>query len=118
MRIGFSLYAGWQTAATLLGVAQWLRQDVITDSSFEAIYGSNLIWIAWPVYILATLREEEPIYGAVWSWVLFAVISEDKSAANGVNITAWIVVIPHTLFILGYVVFLYSKYQGRINQIA
>ena len=115
MRIGFSLYAGWQTTATILAICQWFKGDILTDSSVESAWAINLFWIAWPLYIAATFREEDPIFGAVWSWVLFAVISGTQSSENekkGLAITAWIQVIPHTVFILGFGVFLYKKYGG------
>lgn len=46
MRIGFSIYAGWQTAATIVGITQWLKVDVIKNSESEVAWACVMIWVA------------------------------------------------------------------------
>ena len=66
MMIGFSIYAGWLTAATILNICYYLKsigyQEPKIDEEKVTII---LLWIATLIYVTGTIREKNPWYGLV-----------------------------------------------------
>jgi len=80
LRCGFSIYAGWLTAATILNFSIILKDIGLSDSN--NIYPSEEEWtkimmmVALVVYVLVSVSERNPLFGAVYLWVLVALIVE------------------------------------------
>ena len=76
MRIMFSVYAGWVTAATLIQVIYVLKScfGLFKDpTGAEQTYTIVNIWIAFIWYNVAQVWERNPVYASVLIWVLYAV---------------------------------------------
>ena len=85
VRLGFSIYNGWVTTATILNfffVAKSIGSDNTQPptqesllprppSTYEVEWSVIILYVAEVLYITVTVFERNPIYGAVWCWVLF-----------------------------------------------
>jgi hypothetical protein len=74
LRIGFSIYSGWVTAATILNTTIFLKS--VGMESNEETWGVIILWVALVVYTLASFNERNFAYGAVFIWVLLAIKGE------------------------------------------
>ena len=79
MRGGFSIYAGWLTAATILNVSfamRWLGiQGPISNLVIsEENLGILKIWLAFAVYEFISYFDRNPVYGGVFVWVLIGIM--------------------------------------------
>jgi hypothetical protein len=74
MRIGFSLYAGWVTSATLLNVSYVLASLGVREPKYnEEKWTVVILWIAFAIYNVASFSERNPLYGAVYIWTILAI---------------------------------------------
>jgi len=71
IRCGITIYTGWVTAATILGVT-YVLQCFGMDTN-ESTWAVNILYIALFIYVLASFMERNPLYGAVYIWVLIAI---------------------------------------------
>jgi translocator protein len=106
LRCAFSIYGGWLTAATILNIAIVLKDFGLKDSSpnmivSEEVWGCIMLWVAYLVYFLVVLIERNPMFGAVYVWVLIAIIVEQSDHT-------WIVV-NSSLILLSHLVFLVTS---------
>jgi len=81
LRIGFSIYGGWLTAATILNFSIVLKDLGVSDQNenmflTEEYWTGLMLWVAFVVYMAATLIERNPLFGAVYLWVLVGLIVE------------------------------------------
>jgi len=76
IRIAFSIYSGWVTAATILNVSIALKSAGLDDSVIdEASCTIAILYIAWVIYLLISLKYKNPVYSAVYIWVLVSIKS-------------------------------------------
>ena len=75
---GFSIYAGWVTAATILNAAFLLKSLGLADPDIP--FGFNeenlsqiILWVAFVIYNLVAYKESNPLYGLVYIWVTLAI---------------------------------------------
>jgi len=76
IRIGFTLYTGWVTAATILGVTFFLMSVGMTNPNAgfdETTWCVIVFYVALVIYVAASFYERNPLYAAVYIWVLFAI---------------------------------------------
>lgn len=80
LRGGFSIYAGWVTAATILNTSFLLKRLGLADPNIE--YGFNeenltqaVVWIALAIYNFVAYKERNPLYGSIYIWVTLAIKS-------------------------------------------
>jgi len=78
IRGGLSIYCGWLTAATILNVTALLKFYEFEgfDWYSEEAITITILYVAWFIYTLATYIELNPLYGAVFIWVCFAISAE------------------------------------------
>ena len=69
-----------------------------------------MIWVAWVVYVVATFMEEDVVFGGVWIWALTAIYTNHHEEYADIKLQATIVLVAHSVFIVGYGVFLGLKY--------
>ena len=79
LRTGFSIYGGWLTAATILNFSIVLKDLGMRDESenmflTEEIWTAIMLWVAFAVYLTVTLTEKNPLFGAIYVWVLIGLI--------------------------------------------
>ena len=79
LNCGFSIYAGWLTAATILNFAIILKDLGLSDTNniypSEEVYTMIILVVAFIVYATASVLEKNPIFGSVYVWVLVALIA-------------------------------------------
>jgi len=55
LRIGFSIYCGWLTAATILGFANSAKASGLSDATagvgFEENFTIAILWVGWGVFV-------------------------------------------------------------------
>lgn len=77
IRGGFSIYSGWVTAATILNVTYMIKSWGFNETDVEwldeEIATIVIAWVAFVIYNLATYIERNPMYGAVFIWVITAI---------------------------------------------
>ena len=89
LRCGFSIYGGWLTAATILNISIVFKDLGLSDengiSPSEDIYTVIMLWVALAVYITVSYMERNPLYGAIYLWVLYGIM-EEQSGGEYTNI--------------------------------
>jgi predicted MFS family arabinose efflux permease len=82
-RVCFSIYSGWVTAATIIGVATVLvRTFGMTEPNAglsNNTWAIIIIYVALVIYQLASYRERNPAYGAVYFVVLIGIYMENPT---------------------------------------
>ena len=76
LRCGFTIYTGWLTAATILNAAIFLKSVGMVDPSAglsETTWVCVILYIALIIYIVTSFMERNPLFGAIYIWVLFAI---------------------------------------------
>jgi hypothetical protein len=76
MRIMFTLYTAWVTAATIVNISIFLKAVGVKDpnSGFaESTWACIIFYVAWVIYTLVSFMERNPLYGAVYIWVVVAI---------------------------------------------
>jgi len=63
---------GWVTAALILNVAFTLKSWG-WKGDFEVTVSVIILWIALVIYIVYSFLERNPLFGAVFLWVLTAI---------------------------------------------
>jgi len=109
MRLGFSIYAGWLTAATILNVSfalRWLGiQGPISNLFFtEEIFGVIKIWGAFMLYEFVSYFDRNPVYGGVFIWVLIGImvdIKDNRPEMNTLWINCLVALILHSISLAG-----------------
>ena len=74
--VAFSMYSGWVTTATILNVTFCLKGIGLSEKNLEideSVYSCVMLWIALVIFVLATLRERNVVFGAVWLWAVYAI---------------------------------------------
>ena len=72
LRDTFSIYAGWLTTATILNIAFMLKSWGL-KGDFEVTLSVCILAIAEVIYCIISYHERNPLFGAVFIWVLFAI---------------------------------------------
>lgn len=74
MRIGFSLYAGWVSSATLLNFSYVLAALGMREPRYnEEKWTIIILWVAFGIYNVASYLERNPLYGSVLIWTILAI---------------------------------------------
>ena len=76
LRVGFTIYSGWVTAATILNISFFLNSLGMKNPNAgfeETTWTCIMFYVALIVYVLASFMERNPLYGGVYIWVLFAI---------------------------------------------
>lgn len=77
MRGGFSVYAGWVTAATILNATYLLKKAGVADPDIPYVDEEQItvaiIWIALVIYNVRSYWSRNPLYGSIFIWVILAI---------------------------------------------
>jgi len=114
IRGGFSIYSGWVTAATILNATymlkSWGLNETDVDWLDEEIAATVIAWVAFVIYNLATYIERNPMYGAVFIWVITAIRNNAIEKGNLDTLktnTDWIAIIQ-SLSVVGWTIHLFT----------
>lgn len=69
VNIGFSIYAGWITSATIISIATTLK--IHGMESNEEAWGVAILWIAFAIYNAAAILKLNTIFGSVFIWSIY-----------------------------------------------
>ena len=119
LRIGFSLYTGWVTAATILNVSFFLNSVGMKNPNAgfdETTWVVIIFYIALVIYILASFVERNPLYGAVYIWVLFA-IKYNQAPYSDIQTNSIIAVVILIIALVGITGFsIYEKMNDKLTK--
>lgn len=121
VRMPFTLYSGWITAATILSVSTFLKSMGMYGTSEyeiplndiaepwldfmmfmpEEAYGCITLWVAFAIYEIAAWSERNPVFGSVFTWasiaVLYYEIAEREARQVALIINASIILLVHLI---------------------
>ena len=106
--MGFSVYAGWVTSATILNTSIMFKAYGLSADEMsidEAKFGVAILIIAECVYICAGYLYRNPLYASVFIWVLFS-IRDYQTSYSEIVTTTEILLIVHGCYIIGLTVWL------------
>ena len=94
---------GWGTAALILNIAFMLKSwGVVGD--FEVTVSVIILWVALVIYVIYSFLERNPLFGAVYIWVLFAIRDFENMHAPIVSACSTLLVI-HGIYIVALTAF-------------
>ena len=103
MRGGFSIYAGWVTAALILNATYMLKSLGVSDPIFGGAVTEEqitiaILWIALLIYNAEAYIDRNPLYGSVFIWVIMAIrnnVVENKPQYSAIADNATAIAIIH-----------------------
>jgi hypothetical protein len=78
LRVGFTIYCGWLTAATILGFSIAGKASGMNDAKmgvgYEEGWAVAILYIGWAIYIASSWWQKNPLFAAVmfWPWAAIA----------------------------------------------
>ena len=74
-----SIYAGWLSAASILGMGVFLQSLGMTDENGynETAWSVAMLWVALAIYAANTYVNSDPLFGAVFIWVGLGIRDND-----------------------------------------
>jgi benzodiazapine receptor len=116
LRIGFSIYSGWVTAATILNLSIFLQSVGMTND--QQTWGIIILWVAIVIYNIASFMERNPLYGIVFLWPLFAIIKEqEKMGRQDVVDALPAIILTHIGFLILTTSFcVFQKVKGKCER--
>jgi protein-S-isoprenylcysteine O-methyltransferase Ste14 len=112
LRIGFSIYAGWLTTATILNVMFVLKSFGLyadpLEKEAETKFGVAVLCFAECLFIGLSLWLRNPLYAAVWLWAMGAIRNNNKEYEN-IQTTCLVLLIIHGVYVLGLTAWLVLK---------
>jgi len=108
--MGFSVYGGWVTSATILNVSIMLKSfgfNAADSGINEVNFGIAILITAECVYIAAGYMYSNPLYSSVYIWVLFAIKANSEAMSyTDVTTTTDVLLIVHGCYIIALSVWL------------
>jgi hypothetical protein len=102
LRLPFSLYAGWLTAATILNAA-----GVLADSGWAGfgisypVWGVIMLVVATAIGLLTRFRWNDPVYGAVFVWAFVGIVIA-RTEIPLIAVTAGVLAIVFAVSLFGW----------------
>jgi len=119
LRMGFTIYTGWVTAATILNTTFFLKSVGMKDPSAglsETTWVVVIFYVALVIYILASFMERNPLYGGVYIWVLMAIRNRQASYSD-IQTNAMIAVIILIISLVGITgLSIHEKMKGKLEK--
>lgn len=106
--VGFSMYSGWVTTATVLNILFCLKGSGISEDKMdidESIITCYLLWVITIVYTLVSYYQENAVYGSVWIWALVAISNRQGELYPNIRNNINLILIVYFLFIICLVVY-------------
>lgn len=116
MRCGFTIYAAWVSAATILNVAYMLKAFDFADPDIpvdEETMTVIILWVALVIYNVATYLERNPLFGGVFIWVILAIhhnIVNNKSELEKIENNSVLIGMIHCISMFGFTTYLAIEY--------
>jgi len=119
LRIGFTIYSVWVTAATILNVTFFLKSLGFEEPNAgftEHVWTVIVLWVALVIYWACTFVERNPLYGFVLFWVISAIRSKQMEI-DIIATNTLVILIVHAVymsFILALTI--YEKVKGKCDK--
>ena len=114
--IGFSMYAGWVTTATILNISFCFKGLGYSEEKMEiseSKVACYILWVAQLIYMVASYREENVVFGAVWLWAAFAILNRQREAHKDLEANLDLIIIVHGLFLFCLSMWKFYKWAKR-----
>lgn len=100
LRGGMSIYAGWLTAATILGAANMFKHIGMSEENGwnEEDWTIALLWIALFLFAAFTYLIKDPVYGAVLLWASVAIRAKNVLDSTAVEYSLNAIIILMSVF--------------------
>lgn len=115
LRGGMSLYAGWLTAATVLGLQIMLKKMNVFSETNEEAWTLVLLWIAFVIYITTACLINDPLYATVLVWASFGILKRNALESRAVEINLIVVMGITSAFVAGFAVKLCKEAKQRTS---
>ena len=105
MKVGFSIYAGWVTSATVINISSLMKILGFAEPKYnEEKQAVIFLWIALAFYIAVTVYEGNPWFGAVFVWSILGIRNNSiKKEYSDVSKNCDRIALLHTTFIGAYI---------------
>jgi len=115
-RGGMSIYAGWLTTATILNACFFLKSLGIDADNVknEIMWSKIILSVAFVIYNAYAAIERNPLFGAVFVWVLLAIKDNHRDLPE---ITDFIDVLLPTHIISDLSIAAYSYFEYRTGTV-
>jgi len=119
MRVMFTLYAGWVNAATIINITNFLASVGMKDPSAglnESTWAVIILYVALAIYIVAAFMERNPLFGALYLYVLIAIRAKQTAYPDiqSNSLIAMIILIVALIGITGLSV--HEKMNGKATK--
>jgi len=116
-----SIYGGWLTTATILNVCFLLKSIGVdtgnTNVPNEIFWSKAILSVAFLIYNSYSSIERNPLYGAVFIWVLTAIQSNIKKNEELADLFDFIHLLLPLHIITDILIGAYSYYEYRVGTI-
>jgi hypothetical protein len=120
-RGGMSIYGGWLTTATILNVCFLLKSLGVdhgdSNEANEIFWSKAVLSVAFVIYNSYAAIERNPLYGAVFIWVLTAIKSNLKGKEDLASLWSFVDVMKPLEIIADILIGAYSYYEYRVGTI-
>jgi hypothetical protein len=117
-RGGMSIYAGWLTTATILNATFFLKSLGVdhgnTNVPNEIFWSKSILSVAFVIYNSYSAIERNPLFGAVFIWVLAAIKANQSDLTD---LTSFIDTLMPLQVISDILIGAYSYYEYRAGTI-
>lgn len=119
MRVMFTLYAGWVNAATIINITNFLASLGMKDPNAglnESTWAVIILYVALVIYILAAFMERNPLFGALYLYVLIAIRAK-QTAYPDIQSNSLIAIIILIVALIGITsLSVYEKMNGKATK--
>jgi hypothetical protein len=101
--VAFSMYSGWVATASILNVTFCLKGIGLSEKNLginESNYACFILLVALVIFVIASLRERNVVFGSVWLWAVYAIKKRQVGFEN-IQITCDLILAIHSLFLFG-----------------
>ena len=114
LRVGFSIYSAWVMAATIVGITGLFKMAGFEDPNIpfgldEEQVAIGVLWIAFLIYNAIAFAERNPLFGAIFIWVIFSIGNESESQYQSLITNTTILGFMQIFMMVGLTIYILKK---------